>query len=223
MSDLSHAQRAEDDLRNPLEYGQVPCLDFAPLCHDAGSIEQVMTLSDHSSAIDTSFNSARAEVARHVADQSATLGQGHATQIPLETRMESVLEHIEHQGFDNFDSVVGIYYSQTFAASSSLTSEQWLSRNRRLPHVVASILDSSTHWNQSETRNLNDEILKASESLLTGEIDAARAGLMLQLKHVALEDSSHPTPERYKQDILGVREELMGKVRNFKPMIPSVD
>ncbi|TQV90020.1 hypothetical protein IF1G_11315 [Cordyceps javanica] len=59
-------------------------------------------------------------------------------------QIESLLEHTEQQGFDGFYSMIRFYYSQNFTGSSSMASEQWMSRDRRLPSTIPSIIESAT-------------------------------------------------------------------------------
>ncbi|KAM0745104.1 hypothetical protein ACQRIT_000488 [Beauveria bassiana] len=95
-----------------------------------------------------------------------------------------------------------------------MVSEQWMSRNRRLPCIIASIFESSMHWSQSEQRLLNDQIFKASENLLNSEVDAARGGILLRAEHVFPQGSCQPAAEISKQTVLAMKVESMNKVRN---------
>lgn len=129
-------------------------------------------------------------------------------------RIESVLDQIERQGFENFDSLIALYYDKTFIGSSSLTSEQWLSRNCRLPHLIAGIFASSRQWNQLERRCLNDEIFLITEGLLNAEISAARDDIPPQML-VDLDAHREGGCEPINMcNVLAVRDDLMNKVRD---------
>lgn len=112
---------------------------------------------------------------------------------------------------------MALYYGRTFIESSALTSEQWLSRNCRLPNLIAGIFASSRQWNQLERRCLNVEIFRIAEGLLNAEISAAREDIPLQ---VLVDLDSHreggckPTAGINMCNVLAVRDDLMNKVRD---------
>ena len=93
----------------------------------------------------------------------------------LDERLESVLSSAEQAGFADFDSLVTAYYSATFAESSRLASAQRLSRNRRLPRVMAEIFHAAAQWSAWERGGMNYEVLKSAEGLLMSEGVAADA------------------------------------------------
>lgn len=88
---------------------------------------------------------------------------------PLHTRFEYVLECAKAVGFESFDALVSVYYTANFEDSSSLSSEQRLSRMRRLPGLIAALRDTSAGWTQWERQGYQDEILKSAESILGTE------------------------------------------------------
>lgn len=87
----------------------------------------------------------------------------------LHSRFSYVLDCAKAVGFESFDALVSIYYTANFEDSSSLSSEQRLSRMRRLPGVIAAIRDSSEGWTQWERQGYQDEILQSAESILGAE------------------------------------------------------
>jgi hypothetical protein len=95
----------------------------------------------------------------------------------MDERLESVLERVEQAGFDNFDALVTAYYSETFHESSRLASEQRLSRNRRLPRVIAEIFRAASQWSAWERGGMNQEVIKSAECLLILEGTTARNAL----------------------------------------------
>nr|C5H883.1 RecName: Full=Transcription factor radR; AltName: Full=Radicicol biosynthesis cluster regulator [Floropilus chiversii]ACM42404.1 RadR putative transcriptional regulator [Floropilus chiversii] len=112
----------------------------------------------------------------HTATEANTaILPGHRSS--LDERLEYVLERAEQVGFDNFDSLVTAYYSETFHGSSRLASEQRLSRNRRLPRVIAEIFRAASHWSAWERGGMNQEVIKSAECLLISEGTAARNAL----------------------------------------------
>lgn len=89
--------------------------------------------------------------------------------LSLHSRFNYVLDCAKAVGFESFDALVSLYYTANFEDSSSLSSEQRLSRMRRLPGVIAAIRDSSEGWTQWERQGYQDEILQSAESILGAE------------------------------------------------------
>ncbi|KAK4446923.1 transcription factor radR [Podospora aff. communis PSN243] len=95
----------------------------------------------------------------------------------IDSRLDAVLERIDQLGFDSFDSLVTAYYAETFSGSSRVANEQRLSRNRRLPAVLAEIFRAASQWSAWERVGTNQETIKAAESLLVSEGTAAREAI----------------------------------------------
>lgn len=90
----------------------------------------------------------------------------------INDRFEKILECAEAAGFENFDALVTSYYNtskEDFDESSYLANEQRLSRNRRLPKVIADVYEATKNWSVWESRGFHEEILKTTESMLTSE------------------------------------------------------
>ncbi|KAH7042264.1 hypothetical protein B0J12DRAFT_579556 [Macrophomina phaseolina] len=87
----------------------------------------------------------------------------------LDERVEYVLECAEAVGFDGLDSLAAAYYMGTFDESSLLAAEQRLSRNRRLPKVLAEVFQAAGSWSAWERRGFYEEILQSAESMLVAE------------------------------------------------------
>lgn len=137
------------------------------------------------------------------------LGTSQDQHSDLESRIEAVLKCAEGQGFENFDSLISDYYSKSFRPSSSLDHEQWLSRNRRLPGVLAAIAASSKNWSFQEKKYSNDEFMKATEGILSSEVRDAGEKLGGTIDHLTA------TTELLQQELLTARKHLMSTVSSI--------
>jgi hypothetical protein len=88
------------------------------------------------------------------------------------------MKSVEETGFDSFDELVAAYYGEDFHESSLLAYEQRLSRNRRLPKVIAEVSHAANQWTSWEKRGFQEEILKTSESILAAESNSVRNTLI---------------------------------------------
>lgn len=87
----------------------------------------------------------------------------------LDERFETIMRHVDAAGFKSFDDLVTAYYSSTFSETSPLVIEQHLSRNRRLPKVIADVFQATNNWTPWERCGFHEEILKTAESMLIPE------------------------------------------------------
>ncbi|KAI0975225.1 hypothetical protein F4678DRAFT_320588 [Xylaria arbuscula] len=90
-------------------------------------------------------------------------------QATMEQQFEYVLSCAQRAGFDSFDTMALHYYTRNFNPSSALALEQRLSRNRRLPELLAELRKQSTNWSTLQRRGYQDEILKAAEEICAME------------------------------------------------------
>jgi hypothetical protein len=132
-----------------------------------------LNLENKPSATRAGRKKTRLETSESVSGMAGSLltEDGHARpskDAALHGRFDYVLDCAKHVGFDNFDTLVSIYYTAEFE-DSGLSSEQRLSRMRRLPAFLAAVRDSSTGWTQWEKQGYQDEILKSAESILGAE------------------------------------------------------
>ncbi|KAI9152064.1 Transcription factor lcsF [Paramyrothecium foliicola] len=102
-------------------------------------------------------------------------------QTSLDERFERIMEQVEAAGFDSFDALVTTYYSAKFGEVSPLAHEQRLSRNRRLPKVVADVFHATGQWSGWERTGFYEEILRSTESMLINESTGARNTLVSKL------------------------------------------
>lgn len=102
----------------------------------------------------------------------------------MDERVGSIITYLQTMGFENFDELVRTYYGQHFGESSFLCNEQRLSRNRRLPSVIASVFCAATEWTTWERRGFHEEILKATEAMLISESLEAQVDLQTRASHV---------------------------------------
>lgn len=111
----------------------------------------------------------------------------------MDERVGSIIMYLETMGFENFDELVRTYYGQNFGEASFLCNEQRLSRNRRLPGVIASLFCAAARWTTWERRGFQEEILKATEAMLTSESLEAHSDLQTRAARV-LEASRSTLP-----------------------------
>lgn len=88
---------------------------------------------------------------------------------PVEERFEYVLRCAQRVGLQGFDTLASQYYARNFNPGSALALEQRLSRNRRLPGLLAELRKESTTWSAWQRRGYEDEILKAAEEICASE------------------------------------------------------
>ncbi|KAI0422644.1 hypothetical protein F5X98DRAFT_324843 [Xylaria grammica] len=90
-------------------------------------------------------------------------------QATVEEQFEYVLSCAQRVGFDSFDTMALHYYTRNFHPASALALEQRLSRNRRLPELLAELRKQSVTWSTWQRRGYQDEMLKAAEEICTVE------------------------------------------------------
>ncbi|KAK2593237.1 hypothetical protein QQS21_009077 [Conoideocrella luteorostrata] len=105
-----------------------------------------------------------------------------ATSIPskqatLDERVRYIMSQIEANGFSNFDALVNTYYGGTFPEISPVAHEQRLSRNRRLPGVIAELYNNTEQWTHWERLGFHEEIMNISEKMLLAEGGCVRSAL----------------------------------------------
>ncbi|KAI0474824.1 hypothetical protein F4859DRAFT_80379 [Xylaria cf. heliscus] len=91
------------------------------------------------------------------------------TQTTVEEQFEYVLSCAQRVGFDSFDTMALHYYTRNFNPTSTIALEQHLSRNRRLPELLAELRKQSTNWNEWQRRGYQGETLKAAEEICSVE------------------------------------------------------
>ncbi|TGJ88323.1 hypothetical protein E0Z10_g446 [Xylaria hypoxylon] len=80
----------------------------------------------------------------------------------VEEQFEDVLTCARRVGFDSFDTMALHYYTRNFHPASAVAQEQRLSRNRRLPELLAGLRKQSSTWSNWQRRGYQDEMLKAA-------------------------------------------------------------
>ncbi|KAJ4858302.1 hypothetical protein T069G_06569 [Trichoderma breve] len=135
------------------------------------------------------------------------------TQTALGERIGSIMEAVQAAGFDSFDALVSAYYCDTFGEASSLANEQRLSRNRRLPKVIADVFQATKGWSTWERRGFQEEILKTSEAMLISEGDGARSSVMSKIE--PLLDSHDPTnPDATADALINLKRSIQDELPN---------
>ncbi|KAF2157805.1 hypothetical protein K461DRAFT_290081 [Myriangium duriaei CBS 260.36] len=94
----------------------------------------------------------------------------------MEDRLKYVIDQAKAVGFPNFDDAIIAFYNHTFRESSALFNDQRLSRNRRLPRVLAILRDAAQDWSEWERRGFQEEIIRSAEENLVKEFQSFKAG-----------------------------------------------
>ncbi|KAI1125311.1 hypothetical protein F5Y10DRAFT_247369 [Nemania abortiva] len=95
-------------------------------------------------------------------------------QATFEEKFQYVMSCAQRVGFDNLDTMALHYYTRSFNSTSVLALEQRMSRNRRLPELLAELRKQSMTWSAWQRRGYEDEILKAAEEICVSEYSEFR-------------------------------------------------
>ncbi|KAJ8131699.1 hypothetical protein O1611_g1931 [Lasiodiplodia mahajangana] len=95
-------------------------------------------------------------------------------QATLEERFEYVLSCAQRAGFDSFDTLSYHYYTRNFNPASALALDQRMSRNRRVPELLAELRKQAASWSTWQRRGYEDEMLKAAEEICITEFNEFR-------------------------------------------------
>lgn len=127
----------------------------------------------------------------------------------IDERIEWMLECALDTGFENFDELVTAYYNATFN-SPMLSNEQRLSRNRRLPTVIADIFEAADQWSDREKRGFHEEMLMATESMLISEAAQAHSLMSASIRPLITAQSQNASPS--VQSITAMRRTITNEV-----------
>ncbi|KAG6040929.1 hypothetical protein E4U41_006580 [Claviceps citrina] len=86
-----------------------------------------------------------------------------------EERLESVMRHAHEVGFNTFEDVATAYYKTDSRNSSALSTEQQLSRSRRLPRMISDVYQATEGWSQWERWGFRQEILQTAMAMVRSE------------------------------------------------------
>ncbi|KAG5989466.1 hypothetical protein E4U54_004324, partial [Claviceps lovelessii] len=90
-----------------------------------------------------------------------------------EQRVESVMRHAHDTGFDTFEDLATAYYKTELDKSSSpLSTEQHLSRSKRLPRVISEVYHATESWPDWERRPFCQQLLETTAAMLRSEASA---------------------------------------------------
>lgn len=128
----------------------------------------------------------------------------------VDERVGSIMRYLETMGFETFDDLVRTYYGQHFGEESFLCHEQRLSRNRRLPGVIASLICAATNWTPWERRGFQEEIQKATEAMLISE--SAEAHIDLQNRVACILETYKSLPNSVKPIVSPLKNSITSKV-----------
>ncbi|TRX89650.1 hypothetical protein FHL15_009400 [Xylaria flabelliformis] len=90
-------------------------------------------------------------------------------QASVEEQLEYVLNCAQRVGFDSFDTMALHYYTRNFNPTSTVALEQHLSRNQRLPELLAELRKQSSNWSEWQRCGYQGEALKAAEEICAME------------------------------------------------------
>ncbi len=133
--------------------------------------------------------------------------------VSVEARVEYIMERVQAMGFDSFDALVTTYYSRPLTNMSLFSNAQRMSRNRRLPGVIASVSQSAAGWTNWERRGLDEELVKATEAILASENIAGHADVCTGATRI-VERSGNLGSESSAIAVSDLKESLPDKVRN---------
>jgi hypothetical protein len=122
-----------------------------------------------------------ADTTTPISSHEAPCLTGNSASMDIDERVGCIITFLQTMGFENIDELVRTYYGQQFGDASFLCNEQRLSRNRRLPGVIASVFCATTKWSTWERRGFHEEILKATETMLISESLEAQSDLQTRV------------------------------------------
>ncbi|KAF2158322.1 hypothetical protein M409DRAFT_31149 [Zasmidium cellare ATCC 36951] len=209
----------QSDSVAPIREGVLPECGESPLAlsgamqipEPANDLLSLASLGDSADYASQSLETPKLEdgdVDPHIANTpaSGTLGD-----LPIENRIDFLLEKAKTVGFDTFDEMVTIYYTTSSNDNNLDQNDSWLSRSRRLPQVLSSSYYAAQGWNEWERRGFQVELLRGAEETLMEEIRTFRQSASLS----TLLDAS------LKSDLSDVQsrreEELMQQARKNMP------
>jgi hypothetical protein len=134
--------------------------------------------------------------------------------MPLDERMEGIMEKVRAAGFESFDALVSSYYCGSFREASPLASEQRLSRNRRLPKVINDVFHATTQWSPWERRGFHEEIFKTAESMLKSEAVNAHSPLMAKINPL-LDLHGITNPASTAEALVELKRSIQDEVSKF--------
>jgi hypothetical protein len=144
-------------------------------------------------------------------DSDCDISALSAKNASLEERFEFIMECVVAIGVDNFDKLVTTYYIDTFEESSPLANEQRLSRNRRLPKVIADLFCATKQWSTWERWGFYEEILKTTETMLISENSRARSSMDAGIAPLIEAQNSANTTQA-DQAILALKRKIPNEV-----------
>ncbi|KHN99803.1 bZIP transcription factor, bZIP-1 [Metarhizium album ARSEF 1941] len=100
----------------------------------------------------------------------------------MDERMESVIRHMQSNGFQSFDDLATAYYSRTFSDTTPMAAGQNISGNKRLSKVIFDVSQTADDWTYWERRDFHDGILRVAESMVTSELPAVDDALLSQIR-----------------------------------------
>ncbi len=83
--------------------------------------------------------------------------------------LERTMRAVRDSEFGSLDCLVAEYYTANMDGRPEMALMRRLDRNRRLPHLLASLQRDLPTWTQWEAQAYKDEILRSTESIIAAE------------------------------------------------------
>lgn len=119
-----------------------------------------------------------------------------------EERLKRMTSEARKAGYHDLDSALCGYYTAILPSGSMLSVEQRLSRNRRLPKIVASLSWNAQMWSPWERRGFQEELVRSAETVLIHECRSFQRHSCYERWHKAWRDT-----EELSEDAFGVFHE----------------
>ncbi|KXS93460.1 hypothetical protein AC579_3493 [Pseudocercospora musae] len=108
-----------------------------------------------------------------------------STAMPIEDRINLVIAQARTAGYCDLGSAWHEYYTAALPVGSALSVEQRLSRNRRLPGVIASLSRSAQSWSAWERTGFQEQLVNSAEAVLINECRSFRHSVHYDTWHQA--------------------------------------
>jgi hypothetical protein len=120
----------------------------------------------------------------------------------IETRIEHILQSVKTAGFENIDSLISSYYTQTFGEKSAAKIAQRVSRSRGLPELLETLRLSMGSWSQWQANGYRDAVARSTADLIGDEFDRLlkkRYNWEIELQHHRPRQRPVPLPQPQPQ------------------------
>ncbi|KXS95025.1 hypothetical protein AC578_135 [Pseudocercospora eumusae] len=138
--------------------------------------------------------------------------------ISVEDRVSQIVAQVRAAGYCDLDSAWHEYYTAALPTGSALSIEQRLSRNRRLPGVIASLSRSAQSWSAWERTGLEEQLVHSAEAVLINECRSFRHSVNYRRCQQACVDG-----EEFEDDALSIFQEQLPNLTALITCLTSND